>query len=50
MCLVPVDARRELDTRIGITDVCELLYGYWEPNLCPIQEQPVLSHLSNPGA
>ena len=25
----------------GVTDGCEPLCGYWEPNLDPLQEQPV---------
>ena len=26
----------------GVTDSCELPYGYWESNPSPLEEQPVL--------
>jgi hypothetical protein len=28
--------------RIGVTDSCELSIGWWELNLGPLEEQPVL--------
>lgn len=26
----------------GVTDVCELMCGFWELNLGPLEEQPVV--------
>lgn len=41
---VPTEARRDLDTlELELqADTCKLLYGFWEPNPHPLQEQPVL--------
>lgn len=31
-------------SRCGVTNGCELSRGCWEPNLCPLQEQLLLTH------
>lgn len=40
VCAVAVGARRVHQV---VMDVCELLCGHWELNLCPMQDQQVLS-------
>ena len=36
----PVEGIRSLGT--GVTDACERLCGYWESNVDPLEEKPVL--------
>lgn len=44
VCLVPKEARRGcLIPKTGVTDGCEPLFGCWELNVGPLEEQP-LSH------
>ena len=42
-CVCSVHRGQKKAHRIGITDGCELLYGCWEPNPGPLQEQQVLT-------
>jgi hypothetical protein len=42
MHAVPTEARRgRWSPRPRIIDDCEPLCGYWESNLCPLEEHPV---------
>lgn len=43
VCLVPTEGRKGIGSPgIGVTVDCELPCGFWELNLCPLEEQPVL--------
>lgn len=42
MYSVPVEARETISSR-GVKDGCVPSCGFWEPNLSPLQEQPVFS-------
>lgn len=42
-CLSPTEVRRgQWIPEAGVTDVCELLCGFWEMNLNRVEEHPVL--------
>lgn len=49
-CLLPAEAASGIRYP-GVTDSCEWPCGCWElePNACPLEEQPRLSHLSKQG-
>jgi hypothetical protein len=43
LCLVPTEVREGVGfPRTGVTDICELLCVFWDPNVGPLQEHQML--------
>ena len=45
LCLVPTEVREGVGfPRTGVTDICELLCVFWDPNVGPARASNALNH------